>query len=268
MVSFPFSKINLGLNILRKRLDGFHDLETCFYPIPWTDILEIIAAEEFAFTSSGLIISSDVASNLCVKAYHLIKKDFDVPPVKIHLHKIIPMGAGLGGGSSDAAFTLLQLNESFSLGLDTQALQRYAAILGSDCAFFITSQPMMGTGRGEVLTPATVSLKGKYLVVIKPEIHVSTAEAFAGITPGESEMKIADVVQKPLTEWRGLLKNDFEQSIFKRYPAISRIKDQLYDRGALYSSMSGSGSSVYGIFDHEIDLSKSFPGSSFWSGKL
>jgi 4-diphosphocytidyl-2-C-methyl-D-erythritol kinase len=268
MVSFPHAKINLGLNIIRKRPDGYHDLQTCFYPIPWADLLEIIPAREFQFSSSGLSIDTKSDDNLCVKAYNLLKNDFDLPPVQMHLHKIIPMGAGLGGGSSDAAFTLLQLNESFQLKLSVESLEKYAAALGSDCAYFISNRPMLGSGRGEILFPAEVSLKGKFVVVVKPDIHVSTADAFSGIVPRTNEVSIADIIRKPITDWRQLLFNDFESSIFKKYPAIEEIKEALYNAGSLYASMSGSGSSVFGIFDKGIELSERFGSASYWSGSL
>lgn len=268
MVSFPHAKINLGLNIVRKRSDGYHDLDTCFYPIPWTDILEIIPSEVFAFSSSGLPVAGPGDSNLCVRAYKLLAKDFSLPPVQMHLHKIIPMGAGLGGGSSDAAFTLLQLNESFQLGLSLQSLKTYAAMLGSDCAFFISNEPQLGSGRGEILTSTRISLKGKFIVVVNPNIHISTAEAFAGITPKQSEVTIEQVLSKPISEWRDLLKNDFEYSIFAKYPSIENIKDQLYGHGAIYASMSGSGSSVFGIFTEAVDLSSRFKGSTYWHSML
>jgi 4-diphosphocytidyl-2-C-methyl-D-erythritol kinase len=255
MVSFPPCKINLGLKIIRKRNDGYHDIETCFYPVPWTDILEIIISDELSFINTGLVIPGNAEDNLCVKAYHLIKKDFDVAPVKIHLHKIIPTGAGLGGGSSDAAFTLRALNEIFKLNLSTAQLLSYASQLGSDCAFFIQDRPMLGEGRGEVLSPIEVDLKGKFLVIVKPDVHVSTAAAYAGVKPEVPSVKLKDVLEKnPVHKWKDLLKNDFEKSVFEVHPVIQEIKDDLYAEGALYASMSGSGSAVFGIFGSEINI--------------
>lgn len=233
MVAFPPCKINLGLNVVRKRSDGFHDIETCFYPIRWTDILEVIPSNKFEFTTSGNAIPGD--DNLCVRAYKLL----NTPPAKIHLHKIIPTGAGLGGGSSDAAWTLRLLNDVFGLNLSKEELKNYASQLGSDCAFFIEDVPMIGTGRGEILTKANIDLSGKYIVIIKPDIHVSTAEAYASIVPKESEFNLNDL---------NSLKNDFEVSVFKKYPQIEKIKAALYEAGASYASMSGSGSAVFGIF--------------------
>jgi 4-diphosphocytidyl-2-C-methyl-D-erythritol kinase len=240
MIAFPPCKINLGLNILRKRADNYHDLETCFYPIPWTDILEVIPSDKFEFTVSGNVIPGD--TNLCVKAYRLL----DAPPVKIHLHKIIPTGAGLGGGSSDAAWTLRLLNDVFNLKIPKEELKRYAAQIGSDCAFFIEDGPMIGTGRGEILRPAKVNLKGKFVVIVKPDIHVSTAEAYVGMTPNNRHLDIENI---PVEEWRTSLTNDFEETIFQKFPVIRSIKEQLYKVGAVYAAMSGSGSAVYGIFN-------------------
>jgi 4-diphosphocytidyl-2-C-methyl-D-erythritol kinase len=267
MVSFPHCKINLGLNILAKRADGYHEIETCFYPIPWTDILEIIPSERLAFTSSGITIPGTPAENLCLKAYHLLKKDFELSPVKIHLHKIIPMGAGLGGGSSDAAFTLRLLNNIFELKISEEAMKQYASQLGSDCSFFVKDIPQMGTGRGEILNPIPFSLKGKFIVIIIPPIHVSTAEAYAGVRPAMSST-VMDVLTNDISSWRKLLKNDFEESVFRNHPQIKAIKEKLYQRNAMYASMSGSGSAVYGIFDQEVHWPTSPEEGTHWSGYL
>lgn len=261
MVAFPPCKINLGLNVVRKRVDGYHDLETCFFPVQWTDILEIIPSDQFSFTVTGNIIPGDEKDNLCVKAHKLL----NAPPAKIHLHKIIPTGAGLGGGSSDAAWTLRLLNDVFNLRLTKDQLRTYAAQLGSDCAFFIEDVPMKGTGRGEILSPVNVDLKGKYLVIIKPGVHVSTAEAYSGVVPRESKLDIENV---PVEQWKSKLKNDFEESVFRKFPQIASIKKSLYDAGALYASMSGSGSAVYGIFSEKIDHEKISPGTTSYSGWL
>lgn len=239
MVAFPPCKINLGLNIVRKRADGYHDIETCFYPVRWTDILEVIPSDTFGFTTSGNAIPGD--DNLCVRAYRLL----NAPPAKIHLHKIIPTGAGLGGGSSDAAWTLRLLNDVFDLKHSKEELKNYAAQLGSDCAFFIEDVPMIGTGRGEILTKADIDLTGKHIVIVKPGIHVSTAEAYASVVPKESPFDLGDIRS---------LKNDFEPSVFKKYPAIASIKEALYEAGAYYASMSGSGSAVFGIFNSKPSI--------------
>jgi 4-diphosphocytidyl-2-C-methyl-D-erythritol kinase len=268
MISFPPCKINVGLNVVLKRSDGYHEIETCFYPLPWTDILEIIPADKLEFTQSGLSIPGKPEDNLCVKAYQLLRKDVDLPPVKIHLHKIIPTGAGLGGGSSDGAHALRLLNAVFNLQIATAQLKNYASQLGSDCAFFIEDKPMLGTGRGEILEDAHVSLKGKYMVLVKPEVHISTAEAYASIIPAFNANRVQDVVAKPIGEWKKLLQNDFETPVFRKHPLIGEIKEKLYQHGATYASMSGSGSSVYGIFENPIDLKKHFPDMVYWSGVL
>ena len=276
MIAFPPCKINLGLSVLRKRPDGFHDLETCFFPIPWTDILEIIPSAAFSFDASGLAIPGNPAENLCVRAYHLLQKDFNLSPVQIHLHKIIPTGAGLGGGSADAAYTLRLLNDIFTLNLSSEALAAYAARLGSDCAFFTQDQPMIGTGRGEILEPvhgpqSTVHslLAGKYIVICKPDIHVSTAEAYASITPHEPAVSIKEILTtKPLEEWWFHLKNDFEAPIMAKHPTIRNTRDKFYVQGARYASMSGSGAAVFAIFDNEVAIDPEAYDGILWTGRL
>lgn len=268
MVSFPPCKINLGLHVVSKRPDGYHDLETCFYPVPWTDILEIIPSQTLEFNSSGNSIPGNPSDNLCLKAYLLLKKDFDLAPVKIHLHKILPTGAGLGGGSSDAAHTLRVLNATFNLNLSTAQLCDYAARVGSDCAFFIYDTPMMGTGRGEVLTPIEINLTGKFLVIVKPDLHISTADAFSGIKPRKPAVDLKTTLeQHPLGAWRNVVVNDFEASVFSRHPSLSTIKNQFYDAGALYASLSGSGSAVVGIFENQVDVG-ALATSVSWAGFL
>lgn len=269
MVSFPPCKINLGLNIIGKRPDGYHDLVTCFYPVQWCDILEIIPSEKFSFTASGLPVPGNGEDNLCIRAYNLLKKDFALPPVSIHLHKIIPMGAGLGGGSSDAAWTLRTLNQIFDLNLPREALKAYASQIGSDCAFFIEDTPMMATGRGEILHEINVDLKGKFIVIVKPEVHVSTTEAYAGVKPKQPEHDLKEMLeQTPLQEWKLPVKNDFEESVFANYPVIAEVKKTLYNSGALYASMSGSGSSVFGIFSAAVDLKNIFPGCTYFANEI
>lgn len=268
MVSFPSCKINLGLHILSKRLDGFHAIETCFYPIPWTDVLELIPADEFSFTCTGIALPDDGGENLCVKAYRLLQQDFNFGQSKIHLHKIIPAGAGLGGGSSDAASTLVLINQVFQLNLSTEKLKAYATKLGSDCAFFVENKPMIGSGRGEVLNEIDINLEGKFLVLVKPDIHVSTADAYAMVKPALPEMELRKVLGSGIQGWRHQLKNDFEQLVFQKFPEIASIKKALYHAGAQYSSMSGSGSSVFGIFEKPVDLAHHFTGANYWSGIL
>lgn len=267
MVVFPHCKINLGLHVISKRDDGYHAIETCFYPVPWTDILEVIKSEDFSFTNSGMVIPGKAAENLCVKAYQLLHSDFNLSPVKIHLHKVIPAGAGLGGGSSDAVFTLRCLNSLFNLNLSNEQMNGYAARLGSDCTFFVTDTAKLGHGRGERLSPIAVSLKGLYLVIVKPPIHISTAEAFAGIKPKEPLQSISQGIELPITSWKEKLTNDFEESVFKTHPKIHELKQELYRQGALYASMSGSGSAVFGIFNGPVHLKNNFEGD-YWAGVL
>ena len=269
MVVFPHSKINLGLNVLRKREDGYHDIDTCFYPVPLTDILEIIPSDEFHFSSSGISVAGDVKDNLCFKAFQLIKERFQIGNVRMHLHKIIPMGAGLGGGSSDGAFTLRVLNQLFRLGLPVERLKELARLLGSDCSFFVQDIPQIGTGRGDDLVAVEVSLAGKFLVLIKPPVHVSTPDAYRGVVPKLPMENLTAHLKSPVLAWREKVINDFEATVFKKFPQIGSVKETLYNAGALYSSMSGSGATVYGIFDRPIDLRSSIPAEYFyWSTTL
>jgi len=251
MISFPNAKINLGLNIVGKREDGYHNIESCFYPIPWHDSLEIVEANDFSFHSYGLEIPGDTASNLCVKAYLLLKEAFDIPPVAIHLLKKIPMGAGLGGGSADGAFALKLIDDLFKLELTDAQLEAYALQLGSDCPFFIQNMVATAKGRGEQLKPTNLDLKGHYLAIHNPGIHISTKKAYAGITPSPPSHSVTDILQKPISDWKNYLMNDFENSIFPHYPKIEKLKHEMYMEGALYASMTGSGSTVYGIFEEE-----------------
>ena len=268
MVTFPPCKINLGLRILSKRTDGYHDISTCFFPLPFTDVLEILPADKFTFTQTGLTIAGETQENLCLKAYQLLRKELDLPPVHIHLHKMIPMGAGLGGGSSDAAWTLRTLNSIFNLNRTTAQLVARATEIGSDCPFFIQDLPAIGSGRGEVLEPSGVKLSGFFLVLVKPEIHVSTAEAYSNVKGEFSLGNIRSIVMQPMEDWKSNLINDFEPSVFKQHPSLSRIKDKMYSLGAVYSSMSGSGSAVYGIFDKQVSIENHFSGQVCFAGWL
>lgn len=250
MVSFPNCKINLGLKILRKREDGFHDLETIFYPLPLRDILETVPSPELQFTPTGRVIPGEPGANLTIRAWRLLRHDFpDLPFVHIHLHKQIPIGGGLGGGSADGAFILEQLNRQFRLGLDTGRLTWYAAQLGSDCPFFLLNKPCLGQGRGERLEALSLDLSGYSFLIIDPGLHISTAEAFSRCRPDDSGPPLQSIVSQPVTRWRGALTNDFEVLLFDRYPILGEIKQSLYERGALYAAMTGSGSCLYGIFD-------------------
>jgi len=261
MVFFPNCKINLGLRILRKRPDGYHDLSTVFYPLPLRDVLEVVRASRDGFFSYGAPIplndsrdsgGSGSGTNLCEKAYALLKADFpDLPRVAMHLYKNIPIGAGLGGGSADGAFTLVALNKQFRLGLDEAALMDYAARLGSDCPFFILNTPCVGGGRGERLEPLALDLGGYRFVLVNPGIHVSTARAFGLCTPRAEEVPAADIVRRPVEAWRDALVNDFEEPVFALHPELRAIKSTLYESGAVYASMTGSGSSFYGIFTRD-----------------
>jgi 4-diphosphocytidyl-2-C-methyl-D-erythritol kinase len=268
MITFPHCKINLGLHVVEKRKDGYHNIETCFYPVPRTDILEVIKSTKFSFTTSGLPVAGLPEQNLCVQAYHFLANEFKLGSVKIHLHKILPMGAGVGGGSADAAFMVRSLNTLFNLNFSQDELKTFALELGSDCPFFLQDQPMLAEGRGEVFSPAPLSLKGKYLVLVKPDVHVATADAYAGVVPAKSKYKLIDVLQQPITTWREQLVNDFEPSVFKKFPVIADLKKQLYTNGALYASMSGSGASVYGIFDAPVNLQSTFSNIDYWAGTL
>ena len=256
MLVFPNCKINLGLNITGKRPDGYHNLETIFYPVPFCDALEIIAvpASEtpFHFTTSGIPVSGEPKQNLCAKAWQLIKNDFpQLPAFQMHLHKIIPMGAGLGGGSSDGAFTLKLINDLFELGLSTTTLLTYALQLGSDCPFFIINQPCVAAGRGEILEPVNLSLAGYYLILINPGIHISTREAFNFINAAKPSIPVNDIMSLPVSAWKNNLVNDFEPGVFQLHPPIAAIKNALYNEGALYASLTGTGSTVFGIFEKE-----------------
>ncbi len=259
MVSFPNAKINLGLHVVARRPDGYHNIESCFYPVGWSDVLEITEAPELRFTSSGLPIPGDAVHNLCLKAYAALKRDFDLPPVHIHLHKVIPIGAGLGGGSADCAFTLRILNEKFALRLTPAQMEDYVRPLGSDCAFFIQNKPLYCYEKGDRFAEIEVDLKKYYTVLVNPDIHVSTPEAYAGMTPGQPDIPLRDVLKLPVTEWKGKLKNDFEKTVFARYPAIAAVKEKLYEAGAVYAGMSGSGATVYGLFENERDVRGHFP---------
>lgn len=258
MITFPNAKINLGLNITEKRPDGYHNLETIFYPISLEDALEITvlnsSEHRFSLHQSGLEIAGVPETNLVVKAYKLLDEKFHLPPVDIYLYKNIPSGAGLGGGSSDAAFMLKLLNEKFRLKLSDETLEEYAAILGADCAFFIKNTPTFAEGIGNLFSPVTLSLKGYQLVLVKPDIFVSTREAFAQIRPHKPEHSLREIITVPIDQWKDYMVNDFEESVFPQHPAIGKIKEDMYNEGAIYAAMSGSGSSVFGIFHPDASL--------------
>ena len=270
MIVFPNCKINLGLRVLHKRSDGYHELETVFYPIPIQDILEIITLKEksgqpdITLSLSGLEIDGGQNNNLCIKAISLLREKFPgIPSIRMHLHKIIPTGSGLGGGSSDAAFTLLLMNKICGLKLSTEQLIQSASVLGSDCPFFIINKPCFSKGRGELLEEIDLDLRPYKIIVVNPGILINTKEAFAGITPGMPEVPVREIIKKPIHSWKAELKNDFEKTIFQKYPTIGKIKNDLYASGALYASMSGTGSTVYGIFSKDEMPRISFPADYF-----
>ena len=267
MILFPNCKINLGLHILQKRIDGYHDLDTIFYPLPLRDAVEIVHgndANDVEFSMTGLQVSGQSADNLCVKAYQLLKKDFpQIPSICLHLHKVIPMGGGLGGGSADGAFTLLLLNKKFHLQLSEEQLLDYALQLGSDSPFFIKNTPSHAMGRGEILAPVSLDLTNYAIVIVHPGIHVQTALAFKNVKPNASRASLKETIQLPIEKWRENLVNDFEWSVFEAFPEIGLIKTELYKAGALYASLSGSGSTVFGIFENDAAPSFPFPSHYF-----
>lgn len=252
MKVYPNAKINIGLNIVERRADGYHNIETVFYPIGLHDTLEMEIVEgtepQCTLEINGNPIEGAVEDNLVVKAYRLLSKDFTLPPVHIRLDKQVPTGAGLGGGSSDAAYTLKMLNDSCQLGINTEQLEEYAVRLGADCPFFISNKPVFATGIGNVFTPVTLSLKGLHLALIKPNVFVSTRDAYANTKPQRPAIPLPQLIGMPIEQWHGRVVNDFEDSVFPKFPKIQAIKERLYELGAVYASMSGSGSSVFGLF--------------------
>jgi len=247
MIVYPNAKLNIGLNVLNKREDGYHELSSVFYPVSELyDILEIITSDDFSFSSSGIAIPGD--NNICTKAFDLLKADYDVGNVKIHLHKMIPIGAGLGGGSADGAFVLKALNELFELNLTNNQLEKYALELGADCPFFIENTPKYVTGIGEQMTAIDLDLSDYEIKFIFPELHISTSEAYGGVIPKKDEANLLDLISKPIANWKEELRNDFEVSAFKKHPELSNMKANLYADGAIFASMTGSGSVLYGVF--------------------
>jgi 4-diphosphocytidyl-2-C-methyl-D-erythritol kinase len=249
MIVFPNCKINLGLHVTGKRPDGFHDLETIFYPLPVNDALEVLTHTRLQFESSGIPVPGDAADNLCIRAFQLLQSNFpQLQPVNIHLLKNIPIGAGLGGGSADAAFMLQLLNQKYQLGLTETALVGYAAQLGSDCPFFIVNKPCYATGRGEIMEPVTLDLSGYSFLLVHPGIHVNTGWAFKQLVPGAPVHSLREVTQLPVEEWKDVVTNDFEAPVFQAHPVLGAIKEQMYASGAIYAAMSGSGSAIFGIY--------------------
>lgn len=270
MISFPNCKINLGLHITGKRTDGFHNLESVFLPVQLTDALEVKTASTTSLTIHNLKVEGDITSNLIYKAWELLNDKYAIPPVEIHLIKNIPAGGGLGGGSADGSFMLNLLNEYFQLNLEFDVLEQYAAQLGSDCPFFIRNQPALVTGRGEFITPIELQLSAYKVVLINPGIHISTAEAFKHIIPTPIDFNLKTVIEsKDFTQWRIAIKNDFETGVFKQYPQLADLKNTLYQNGALYASMTGTGSTVYGLFEKEQEITLSLDNSyKIWEVSL
>lgn len=269
MICFPNAKINIGLNITDKRKDGFHNLESVFYPIQWRDALEAIPASQITFETSGMKIPGNPKNNLIIKAFDLIKpfakKDSNAA---IHLHKAIPMGAGLGGGSADGAFALKLFNDLLECDLSTKQLQQMAAVLGSDCPFFIENKPVFCFDRGIKFQETELDLSAYYVVCINPGIHISTAEAYSSIIPQKTETSVLELINRPIETWKNYIKNDFERPLSVKYPLIEELVKALYNHNAIYAAMTGSGSTVYGIFSKETRLKNQFPDFTVWEGKL
>lgn len=275
MILFPNAKINIGLNIISKRSDGYHDIETIMYPVPWCDILEIVPASgtKTTLTVTGRTVACPPEKNLVMKAFRALDTRIPLPPVDIFLHKIVPDGAGLGGGSADAAFTLVALNDLFKLDLGKEQLAEIASGIGADCPFFIYNVPMLATGTGTNLAPVDFSLKGYRIAIVKPAVSVPTAEAYAGVTPKSPEFPLMESATKNPCGWAGKVANDFEASVFERHTEIAAIKESLIALGAVYAAMSGSGSAVFGIFPEECDnladsLESAFPGCDIFAALL
>lgn len=269
MICFPNAKINIGLNIISKREDGFHNIETIFYPIGLSDILEIIPAiKQTDVKTSGLALNINAEENICHKAYQLLSKSYKIPPLEIFLHKLIPSGAGLGGGSSDAAFLLKEINSLFKLGINQKGLENMASVLGSDCAFFIRNKAVFAKGRGDKFEEISLDLSGYYLYLVKPDIFISTADAYASVRPLLPEVSLKNLVEDPISDWKNKIINDFELNLFKKHPLLNNIKSELYKQGALYASMSGSGSALYGIFVNKPSKIPAFEEHFSWISEL
>lgn len=270
MLVFPNAKINIGLNIINKRPDEYHNIETIFYPIGLSDIVEInISNDKINFENTGLTIDNkNLETNLCFKAYQKLNNDFSLEPIDIHLHKIIPFGAGLGGGSSDASFTLKAINSVMKLNLDNSTLIEYAEKIGSDCPFFILNKPSFASEKGNILKTIALSLKGYFLVIVYPEIHINTTKAYSRIIPKKPETCLTELIKLPINRWKENIKNDFEDSVFKDHPELKNIKAKMYTLGAVYASMSGSGSAIFGIFETPIDIQNKFGKYYTWTEVL
>jgi 4-diphosphocytidyl-2-C-methyl-D-erythritol kinase len=273
LICYPNAKINLGLHVVEKRADGFHNIETVFYPIGWCDVLELVIDETrttgLQFTHSGISIPGNAGENLCERAYALIAQDYVLPAINAHLHKQVPIGAGLGGGSSDAAFFIRKLNELAELGLAWGELHHYARQLGADCSFFITNKPVIAEEKGDVYEALPLDLSNWNIVVVHPGIHVSTPDAYRLVTPKKPAIHLEEwMLKNPVAAWKENLINDFETSVFQKYPALKTLKEKMYDLGASYAAMSGSGSAVFGLFEKMPDVANHFSEMNYWAGKL
>lgn len=268
MICFPNAKINLGLDIVSKRPDGYHNIETVFYPIPVKDALEVVQSNEFTFIQSGIPVDGPAEKNLVIKALNLLKSQYDIPPLEVHLLKNIPFGAGLGGGSADAACMLKLINEFCSLRIPEEHLELMASTLGADCPFFIRNKPVFASGIGNIFEPVNLSLQDYHLCLIKPDISVSTPEAYSLVKPAQPIVSLKKIIEMPVEEWREVMFNAFEKSVFAKQPVIEALKNALYEEGAVYASMSGSGSSVFGLFKKPTNLKDQFASCFVWEGKL
>jgi 4-diphosphocytidyl-2-C-methyl-D-erythritol kinase len=257
MIVFPNAKINIGLRITERRRDNFHNIESVFYPIKLSDIIEFVESDsETQFTQSGIFLDTEPQKNLVLKAYKILKDNFNLPELKIHLHKMIPAGAGLGGGSADAAYMLKSLNDWFKLNLTENEMLKFAQQLGSDCPFFIKNKVVFAQGTGNIFSPINLDLSTYYLLLIKPDIHISTKEAFAEIIPKKSTVSLLNLINEPIDKWKNIIVNDFEKKLFIKYPILNEIKTNLYEMNAVYAQMSGSGSTIYGIFNFQPEIPK------------
>lgn len=270
MICFPNAKINIGLNITDKRKDGYHNLETVFYPIALKDILEFVVSDtnKTSIHVSGSDLKIPAKENICIKAYHLLSKDYDLPALEIYLHKNIPHGAGLGGGSADASFLLKELNSFFKLQISDKQLMNYAGQLGADCPFFIKNKPVFASGTGDIFERINLDLSDYYMVILKPEFSVQTSIAFKNIVPKKPKVSLKEIIKQPIDAWRNSVINDFELSLFPIYPQLKELKQKLYNSGAVYASLSGSGSALYGIFRTQPDLKGAFPNIFYKMFKL
>lgn len=269
MVSFPNAKINIGLNVVEKRQDGFHNIETVFYPVELCDVIEFIEnPNETIFNNTGIKVEGNNENNLIIKACNLLRNKYPIPHLSLHLHKIIPMGAGLGGGSSDAAFTIKSLTNYFKIGLTNEEQEELASRLGSDCAFFIRNRPIFAYEKGNKFKDIELSLIQYNVVIVYPHIHVSTQEAYSSVKPAQPDKSLLEAIKLPIGMWKDHIKNDFETGVFKKHPLLKEIKDELYSKGAVYASMTGSGSAIYGFFESDPEISSLKKNFFVWTGKL